>query len=216
MRKPFRTLDDLPRHVPVFPLTGALLLPRGALPLNVFEPRYLQMVDDALSGTRLIGMIQPSEPEEYTLTPALAHVGCLGRLTSFKETEDHRYQITLTGVCRFRVAEELRIDTPYRQIAADYSTFAGDLVLQDDTDLPRSRLLAALKHYLARRDLKADWQSVMQAPPEHLVNALAMLCPFDPNEKQALLEAPTWNERVATLVALLEMSDAGSVSGSVN
>lgn len=216
MRKPFRTLDDLPRHVPVFPLTGALLLPRGALPLNVFEPRYLQMVDDAMSGTRLIGMIQPSEPEEYTLTPALTRVGTLGRLTSFKETEDHRYQITLTGVCRFRVAEELRIDTPYRQVAADYSAFAGDLVLQDDTDLPRPRLLAALKHYLARRDLKADWQSVMQAPPEHLVNALAMLCPFEPNEKQALLEAPTWNERVATLVALLEMSDASSVSGSLN
>lgn len=216
MRKPFRTLDDLPRHVPVFPLTGALLLPRGALPLNVFEPRYLQMVDDAMSGTRLIGMIQPSEPEEYTLTPALTRVGTLGRLTSFKETEDHRYQITLTGVCRFRVAAELRIDTPYRQVAADYSAFAGDLVLQDDTDLPRPRLLAALKHYLARRDLKADWQSVMQAPPEHLVNALAMLCPFEPNEKQALLEAPTWNERVATLVALLEMSDASSVSGSLN
>jgi len=216
MRKPFRTLDDLPRHVPVFPLSGALLLPRGALPLNVFEPRYLQMVDDALSATRLIGMIQPSEPEEYTLKPALTQVGCLGRLTSFKETEDHRYQITLTGVCRFRVAEELRIDTPYRQVFADYSRFTGDLVLHDDTELPRARLLAALKHYLARRDLKADWQSVMQAPPEHLVNALAMLCPFEPNEKQALLEAPTWNERVATLVALLEMSDASSVSGSLN
>lgn len=174
------------------------------------------MVDDALSGTRLIGMIQPSEPEEYTLTPSLTNVGCLGRLTSFKETEDHRYQITLTGVCRFRVTEELRVDTPYRQITADYGGFGGDLALHEDTDLPRTRLMAALKHYLARRDLNADWQSVMQAPPEHLVNALAMLCPFEPNEKQALLEAPTWNERVATLVALLEMSHSGSGSGSLN
>jgi Lon protease-like protein len=216
MARPFRIVGDLPKHVPVFPLTGALLLPRGALPLNVFEPRYLAMVDDALSGLRLIGMIQPSEPEEQTLTPALTNVGCLGRMTSFKETEDHRYQITLTGVCRFRVAEELRVDTPYRQVAADYSCFAGDLALEEENELPRARLMAALKHYLARRDLKADWQSVMQAPPEHLVNALAMLCPFEPNEKQALLEAPSWNERVATLVALLEMSDARSVSGSLN
>ena len=216
MPKPPRTVDDLPNQVPVFPLTGALLLPRGALPLNVFEPRYLAMVDDALSGNRLIGMIQPAEPEEYTLTPALTNVGCLGRLTSFKETEDQRYQITLTGVCRFRVMEELRADTPYRQVVPDFSVFAGDLVTHDDTQLPRARLMAALKHYLARRELNADWQSVMQAPPEHLVNALAMLCPFEPNEKQALLEAPSWNERVATLVALLEMSDARSVSGSLN
>jgi Lon protease-like protein len=110
----------------------------------------------------------------------------------------------------------VQVGTPYRQIAADYSAFAADLVSEDDAELPRARLLAALKHYLARRDLKADWQSVMQAPPEHLVNALAMLCPFEPNEKQALLEARSWSERVATLVALLEMSDARSVSGSLN
>jgi len=216
MRKPYRTLDDLPKQVAVFPLSGALLLPRGALPLNVFEPRYLAMVDAALAGNRLIGMIQPSEPEEHTLKPALSQVGCLGRITSFRESEDHRYQITLTGVCRFRVAQELSADTPYRQVLCDYSTFGGDLVSGDDSDLPRERLMAALKNYLARRDLKADWQSVMNAPPEHLVNALAMLCPFEPAEKQALLEAPGWNERVATLVALLEMSDARSISGSFN
>ncbi|MBV9572401.1 MAG: LON peptidase substrate-binding domain-containing protein [Alphaproteobacteria bacterium] len=216
MRKPYRTLDDLPPVVPIFPLSGALLLPRGGLPLNVFEPRYLAMVDDALSGHRLIGMIQPTEPEEQTLKPALSRVGCLGRITSFKESEDARYQITLTGVCRFRMTQELAADTPYRQVGCDYSTFAGDLVSSDESDLPRERLVAALKNYLARRDLKADWQSVMQAPPEHLVNALAMLCPFEPAEKQALLEAPGWNERVATLVALLEMSDARSFSGSMN
>jgi Lon protease-like protein len=216
MRKPYRTLDDLPKQVPVFPLSGALLLPRGALPLNVFEPRYLAMVDTALAGNRIIGMIQPSEPEEHTLKPALSQVGCLGRLTGFRESEDHRYQITLTGVCRFRVAQELSADTSYRQVLCDYSTFAGDLVSSDESELPRERLMAALKNYLTRRDLKADWQSVMNAPPEHLVNALAMLCPFEPAEKQALLEAPGWNERVATLVALLEMADARSISGSLN
>ena len=216
MRKPYRTLDDLPKTVSVFPLTGALLLPRGALPLNVFEPRYLEMVDDAIAGSRLIAMIQPSEPEENSLKPALSQVGCLGRITSFKESEDHRYQITLTGVCRFALAQELETPTPYRQVRADYSRFAGDLVLNDESELPRERLMAALKNYLSRRDLKADWQSVMNSPPEHLVNALAMLCPFEPAEKQALLEAPSWNERVATLVALLEMSDAQGATRSIN
>ena len=216
MPKPYRTLDDLPTTIPVFPLSGALLLPRGALPLNVFEPRYLAMVDDMIAGTRLIGMIQPTEHEEQTLKPPLSQVGCLGRITAFRESEDHRYQVTLTGVCRFRVAEELAVDTPYRQVTPDYSPFAGDLVSTEESELPRERLMAALKNYLARRDLKADWQSVMNAPPEHLVNALAMLCPFEPAEKQALLEAPGWSERVATLVALLEMSDARAISGAIN
>jgi len=216
MPKPFRTLDDLPKTIAVFPLSGALLLPRGALPLNVFEPRYLAMVDDALASHRLIGMIQPIEPEEHTLKPALSQVGCVGRITSFKESEDHRYQITLTGLCRFRVAEELQADTPYRQVTADYFAFGGDLVANESSDVPRERLIAALKAYLSRRDLKADWRSVMSAPAETLVNALAMLCPFEPAEKQALLEAPGWEERVATLVALLEMSGPSPASGSMN
>jgi Lon protease-like protein len=216
MRKPYRTPDDLPKAVPVFPLTGALLLPRGGLPLTVFEPRYLAMVDDAIAGTRLIGMIQPTEPEEQSLKPALSQVGCLGRITAFKESEDHRYQVTLTGICRFAVVAELVVDTPYRQVDADYTRFACDLALNEESDLPRDRLMVALKNYLTRRELKADWQSVMNAPPEHLVNALAMLCPFEPAEKQALLEAPGWSERVATLVALLEMSDAQAVSRSIN
>ncbi len=190
MPKPFRTLDDLPKTIAVFPLSGALLLPRGALPLNVFEPRYLAMVDDALASHRLIGMIQPIEPEEHTLKPALSQVGCVGRITSFKESEDHRYQITLTGLCRFRVAEELQADTPYRQVTADYFAFGGDLVANESSDVPRERLIAALKAYLSRRDLKADWRSVMSAPAETLVNALAMLCPFEPAEKQALLKCP--------------------------
>jgi len=186
------------------------------LPLNVFEPRYLALVESALSGTRLIGMVQPLESEEKTLRPALANVGCAGRITSYRETDDGRYLITLTGICRFRVEMEIATTTPYRQIAADYQPFAEDLAERDDSDFPRERMLAALNEYLARRELKADWKSVMNAPAETLVNALAMLCPFEPNEKQALLEAPGWQERVGTLLALLEMSGTSAGSNSVN
>lgn len=216
MRKPYRSLEDLPKTLAIFPLTGALLLPRGTLPLNVFEPRYLAMVDDAIAGDRLLGIIQPTEPEERVLRPALSQVGCVGRITSFREAEDQRYHISLSGVCRFRVVQELATDRPYRQVQPDYSTFLGDLLANPQSELPRDRLLIALKTYLSRRDLKADWESVTQAPAEHLVNALAMLCPFEPAEKQALLEAPGWSERVATLVALLEMADARSISGAIN
>jgi uncharacterized protein len=209
----YSSLDALPPTLPVFPLTGALLLPRGQLPLNVFEPRYLAMVDAVMSGNRLIGMIQPSEAEEKALKPALSTVGCTGRVTAYQETDDGRYLLTLTGICRFRIAEELDVTTPYRQARADYSTFGGDLVIGSESEFPRERLLAALNDYLSRRDLKADWSSVMNAPAETLVNALAMLCPFQPAEKQALLEAPGWQERVDTLVALLEMAGAPSSGG---
>jgi Lon protease-like protein len=216
MASRYHNIDDLPRSLAIFPLTGVLLLPRGQLPLNVFEPRYLALVDATLSGSRLIGMIQPSEHEDKTLTPRLSAIGCVGRLTGYRETDDGRYLITLTGICRFRVKEELRVDTPYRQITADYAPFAGDLAEGNDGAFPRERLLAALNEYLARRDLKADWRSVMNAPAETLVNALAMLCPFEPTEKQALLEAPGWQDRVSTLLALLEMSGASSGSNTVN
>jgi len=186
------------------------------LPLNVFEPRYLALVEAALTGNRLIGMIQPTEHEEKTLKPQLSAIGCAGRVTGFRETDDNRYLITLTGICRFRVIEELVSDTPFRQVAADYAPFAGDLAEGGDGEFPRERLLAALNDYLTRRDLKADWRSVMNAPAETLVNALAMLCPFEPAEKQALLEAPSWPERVNTLLALLEMASTSSGSNAVN
>ena len=205
----YNTLDDLPATINVFPLSGVLLLPRGQLPLNVFEPRYLALVDAALKGTRLIGIIQSTQSEEKVLKPALAAIGCAGRLTSFRESEDGRYLVTLTGVCRFRVMEELAADTPYRQVKADFAPFLCDLAAADESNFPRERLLAALKDYLSRRDLQADWKSVLAAPPETLVNALAMLCPFEAAEKQALLEAPGWGERVDTLIALLEMDNAG-------
>ncbi len=212
----YHNIDDLPAMLGIFPLTGVLLLPRGHLPLNVFEPRYLTLVEAALSGSRLIGMIQPTEHEEKTLKPALSAIGCAGRITGYRETDDNRYLITLTGICRFRVTLEIASDTPYRQVQADYRPFAGDLADGDDADFPRERLLAALNEYLQRRELKADWRSVMNAPAETLVNALAMLCPFEPAEKQALLEAPGWPERVKTLLALLEMAGAAPGPTSVN
>jgi len=217
MRKGFHSFTDLPQTLPVFPLTGVLLLPRAALPLNVFEPRYLELVDDALKGDRLIGVIQPVESEDTLLRPKLSQVGCAGKIIAWRESEDNRYLITLAGLARFRVKEEVSVLSAYRQMACDFKPFAGDLAQSsEDDDFPRERLLAALKDYLFRRDMKADWKSVMTAPAESLVNALAMMCPFEPAEKQALLEAPKWTDRVSTLVALLEISTAGQGSGTLN
>jgi Lon protease-like protein len=210
-------IADLPATLPVFPLTGALLLPRGVLPVNVFEPRYLALVDAAMSGARLIGMIQPTIHEDKALKPPLSAVGCAGRITSYQENDDGRYVIALTGICRFKVAGELDIQTPFRQVTPDYAPFAGDLAEGTIArDFPRERLAMALKAYLSNRELKADWQSVMGAPAESLVNALAMLCPFEPAEKQALLEAQCLNDRVDTLVALLEMARVPSSGRQLN
>ena len=217
MLRGYHSFTDLPGIMPIFPLTGVLLLPRAALPLNVFEPRYLELVDDALKSNRLIGIIQPTESEETVLRPKLSQVGCAGRVISWRETDDNRYLITLAGLCRFRVKEEVSALSAYRQVACDFAPFAGDLAQGDeDGDFPRERLLSALKDYLSRRDMKANWKSVMTAPAESLVNALAMMCPFEPAEKQALLEAPSWEERVSTLVALLEISTMGQGSGTLN
>lgn len=204
----YSSFSDLPRTIGIFPLTGALLLPRGQLPLNVFEPRYIALVDAAMSGNRLIGMIQPRESELKSPAPSLADIGCAGRLTAWRETDDGRYLITLTGVCRFKVKQELNTLTLFRQVEPDFEHFAVDLAGGEDTKFPRERLLQALNEYLSRRELKADWKSVVDAPAEALVTALAMLCPFEPSEKQALLEAPNLEGRVNTLVALLEMSGA--------
>ncbi|HVV27545.1 MAG TPA: LON peptidase substrate-binding domain-containing protein [Rhizomicrobium sp.] len=210
MPRHYHSFTDLPASLPLFPLTGVVLLPRGALPLNIFEPRYLEMVDHAMAGGRLIGMIQPTESEETVLKPKLSHVGCAGKIVAFRETEDNRYLITLLGICRFRLTGETDGGTPWRAGLCDFAPFAADLAQTEDEGFPRDRLLAALKTYLASRDLKADWKSVMTAPGEALINALAMMCPFDPAEKQALLEAQTFQDRASTLMALLEMSgDAG-------
>ncbi len=212
----YHSFSDLPRSLPLFPLTGVVLLPRGALPLNIFEPRYLEMVDDALRGDRLIGMIQPVENEDLVLRPKLSQVGCAGRIVAYRETDDNRYLITLSGVCRFRLDGEVDAVTAYRKGLCDFAAFASDLAGAEENDFPRDRLMAALRSYLSSRDLKADWKSVMSAPSEALVNALSMMCPFDPAEKQALLEAPTLGERVSTLVALLEMSGGGAGPVTLN
>jgi Lon protease-like protein len=206
MPRHYHSYTDLPKSLPLFPLSGAVLLPRGQLPLNIFEPRYLEMFDYALQGDRLIGMIQPVEHEDQVARPRLSQVGCAGKIVSFRETEDNRYQVTLGGICRFRLTGEMQTSTPWRAGYCDFAPFGGDLAQSGDETFPRERLLAALKNYLTNRELQADWKSVMTAPGEALVNALAMMCPFDPAEKQALLEAPSFQDRAQTLMALLEMS----------
>lgn len=211
---PYRQPTDLPETFPVFPLTGALLLPRARLPLNIFEPRYLNMVDDALSSERLIGMVQPADPEADLAAPPLYPIGCAGRIISFAETEDGRYLITLTGVCRYRIKQELSSTTPYRQVVADFTAYRDDLrPAKDDKSVDRRRLLRVLKIYLEIQNLETDWESVERAPGEALVNSLSMICPFDPQEKQALLEAATLHDRSEILTALIEMANAPDVGG---
>ena len=198
---------DLADVIPVFPLAGALLLPRGQMPLNIFEPRYLAMVDDALrSGRRLIGMIQPDPahpgPENK---PTLFRIGCVGRMTQFAESGDGRYLIQLTGIARFRIDHELEVSTPYRQCRVSYMEFIGDFTARKGEDeVDRGSLLRALSDFLKANDLKADWQGIENAPNEALVNALAMMSPYGPAEKQALLEAPDLKTRAEILVAVTE------------
>ncbi|MEM7177457.1 MAG: LON peptidase substrate-binding domain-containing protein [Pseudomonadota bacterium] len=205
---------DLPEVVPVFPLPGALLLPRGLLPLNIFEPRYLAMLDDALkSEHRLIGMIQPMERKETP--PRLHQVGCAGRVTSLSETEDGRYLIALNGVCRFRVAGELDGFTPYRRVTANWRDFHGDLGAEEEDDaLQRDTFFALLKRFFDSRELSSDWDSLKSAETELLINSLSMMCPFSPEEKQALLEAPKLADRRETLIALMEFSIASGSGDS--
>jgi Lon protease-like protein len=197
---------DLPQVIPVFPLPGAILLPRGQLPLNIFEPRYLNMIDDAMAGDRIIGMVQPGGGAARA--PALSSIGCAGRLTGFAETSDGRYLVTLTGLCRFKLAGELPVQTPYRQIRADFSAFEADLTTVDPEAAARhdrGPLLEALKRWLERREMDVDWDAARQAPPEALVNSLSMALPFEPAEKQALLEAPTVIDRLQALTAILSI-----------
>lgn len=209
----YRKPQDLPATLPIFPLGGALLLPRGTLPLNIFEPRYLNMVDDALAGDRLIGMIQPAGGGEPG-RPAIANIGCAGRITSFAETEDGRYLITLTGVSRFLVTQELPVRTPYRSVAADWERFGVDLSPPNETyKIDRDGLVKALRHYVDANGFDADWSVIDDAPPEPLVNTLCALCPFEAREKQLLIEAETLAERCRTLMALLELNAAGDRGG---
>ncbi len=212
----YLNIGELPKTIAVFPLTGALLLPQTRLPLNIFEPRYLAMVDAAMAGSRLIGMIQPRiAGDDMAERPALSNVGCVGRIVEYAETEDGRYVITLLGVARFLVGQELEGDTPFREIIADYAPFVADLASEQPTNIERERLIEVLKPYLADRDMETDWHAIDEAPVDALINALSMMCPFDSAEKQALLEAPGVDERAETLIALLKIANASpDVPGS--
>ena len=207
---------DLADVIAVFPLAGALLLPRGQLPLNIFEPRYMAMVDDALrAGHRLIGMIQPEgvhpAPESK---PNLYRVGCVGRITQIAETDDGRYLLHLTGIARFRLEEELNVDTPYRQCRVSYAAFVDDFTARKgEEEVDRKTLLRALSDFLKANELKADWEGVENAPNEALVNALAMMSPYGSAEKQALLEAPDLKTRAEILVAMTEIELAKKSTG---
>jgi Lon protease-like protein len=204
----YRKIEDLPAALAIFPLPGAVLFPRWQLPLNIFEPRYLNMIDDAMQGTRLIGMIQTLGGPRAN--PEICRVGCAGRITAYSETEDGRYLITLTGVCRFAVGAELEVKTPYRQVRPDWHAFAPDLSPPGEAGLPsRTELVSALRAYAETHGLQADWSAVTDAPMETLVHALAAGCPFDASEKQALLEAPDLPARAAALVALLQIGSTG-------
>ncbi len=197
----------MPDVIPVFPLEGALLLPGGQLPLNIFEPRYLRMVDDVLGKVRMIGMVQPREEEKSGQKPALYNVGCAGRLTGFAESDDGRYLITLTGLRRFQIVEELSGDTPYRQVSVNWEKYASDGMPDATSEMiDRERLLNAMELYLDAEGLKTDWEAVEDAPSESLVVSLAMGCPFEANEKQALLEADNNLLRADCLMTLMEMS----------
>ena len=193
--------------LPIFPLAGVLLLPRGRLPLNIFEPRYLAMTRDALAGDRLIGMVQPSDPNQPASgNPPVYPTGCAGRITSFAETEDGRYLITLTGLCRFRIREELPLHSGYRRVIPKWDEFASDLRNPREPGFDRERLMRSLRSYFDKHQIKADWDSINSVPGERLTTSIAMVCSFEPSEKQALLEARDVDERAKLLTAIVEMA----------
>jgi Lon protease-like protein len=201
---------DLPREIAIFPLSGALLLPGGRLPLNIFEPRYLAMVQDSLAAGRMFGMVQPDPALPRTERGSQTYrIGCLGRVSSFSETEDGRLLITLTGLVRFRIAEEIAMVRGYRRVIADYAGHTADLDPTVKPHVDRQALLGALRPYFRARGIEANWDGIEQTPDEMLVTTLCMVCPFDVREKQALLEAAGTTERAAMLVALMQMDSHG-------
>ncbi len=203
-------LQDLPDTIPIFPLPGALLLPRATLPLHIFEPRYLQMLEDCMKTRhRLIGMIQPREVPGAA-EKRLHAIGCAGRLTGFSETDDGRYMITLSGISRFRVTQEVQGFTPYRRCQVDWAPFSRDLGgSETDPEFRREEFLGVLARYFQAMKLSTDWGNLKGADEELLINSLSMLCPFDPEDRQALLEAPSLPTRRETLVTLIEFALRG-------
>lgn len=210
MNRSYSDIGELPKTLPVFPLAGCLLLPRSELPLNIFEPRYLAMVDAALAGARLIGMIQPAPEAAAETKPPLCPVGCAGRITRFAETGDGRYLISLEGVCRFRSAAETTRHTPFRTFDVSYADFARDLAPPDKAErADRNAVLRALQAYAERNSIAVDWDAVAKASDESLINSLSMMSPFGVREKQALLEASGLRARAEVLIAIAEMDMAG-------
>jgi len=208
--------EDLPSEFAVFPLPGVLLLPRGRLPLNIFEPRYVAMVEDCFSNGRMFAMIQPDPAlPEFQNGPSLYRVGCLGRLSSFSETEYGRFLITLTGLARFSIASEIDMHRGYRRVIGDFSRYRDDLNEPDDMPIAREPMLDALRGYFAQRQVEPNWEAINRLPDESLVVTLSMVCPFEPIEKQALLEAQSEADRADTLLALLRMgaAEAGGSEG---
>jgi uncharacterized protein len=206
----YRKPTDLPKQIPVFPLSASLLLPRTDLPLNIFEPRYLAMIEDAMKGERVIGIIQPVENDESD-APKLEAVGCAGRLTSYSETDDGRLLITITGVARFNLKREVAAKMPYRVFNVDYKPFAIDFVNETGArSVNRDQLITAFREYLEANNMSADWNEVSAVSTEVLVNTLSLLAPYPAREKQALLEAPDLKSRADVLVALTEMALAKS------
>ncbi len=198
------SIEDLPKRIPIFPLTGAVLFPGTQLPLNIFEPRYVKMIDDALaSSDRLITMVQPSSSKEND-SKILKDVGCVGKITTFNEIEDNRYLITLTGIIRCKVKEELDTTTPYRQIVPDFTKFDTDLLNQNVDGIDRNKLLGLIKKYLEHRNMLTDWDIIKQTSTEQLINYSGVLVPFTPEEKQLLLESITIAERCRALEALYQ------------
>jgi Lon protease-like protein len=201
-----RGVAALPITLPIFPLPGVLLLPHGRLPLRIFEPRYLAMTRDALAGERLIGMVQPNDPVVSDANPPVYPIGCAGRITSFTETDDGLFLITLTGISRFRIREELPLLEGYRRVVPEWTDFARDLEADENSGFDRDRLIRGLKGFFQHHQISADWDAIASTPVDRLVTSIAMMCPFDPSEKQALLEASDLDDRARLLTAIVEMA----------
>jgi Lon protease-like protein len=200
--------EDLPAELPLFPLNGVLLLPRGRLPLNVFEPRYLNMVEHALGRQRLIGIVQPMVDGQPGLSApdgtSLYRAGCAGRITSFQESTGGQIQLTLRGVCRFNIIDELPLMGGFRRAHTDFTSYKTDLSAEDGTPIERQRLLSDLRAYFEMENIEADWDTIKQTPDDRLVTTLAMVCPFEPHEKQALLESADLAHRCKLIIGLIE------------
>ena len=210
--------SELPEVLPLFPLPGGLLLPGGRLPLNIFEPRYLAMIQEAMKGMRLIGMVQPQEEldagADAGAAPLFA-IGCAGRIVAFEESEEEQIFIALSGLIRFAIREELPLQNGYRRAKVNWSDYRQDLTSSGELTLDRPRFLSILRRYFAVAEIEGNWETIRTVSSERLITSLAMVCPFKPGEKQALLEAATMNERVQAMIAFMELATLEQQSGQV-